>query len=102
MSTFVERAASRRARGVARLSHDLRADDRSFDLEFWQARGHEAIFAAAWEMVLEYRRFRGEEGDEPRLQRQVGGLVRRGGEAVHGAALHEGPRPVGVAGPDER
>ena len=25
--------------------------DRSFDIEFWQERGDEAIFAAAWEMV---------------------------------------------------
>jgi len=25
--------------------------DRSFDIEFWQAQGDEAIFAAAWEMV---------------------------------------------------
>jgi hypothetical protein len=25
--------------------------DRSFDFEFWQEQGDEAIFAAAWEMV---------------------------------------------------
>ncbi len=25
--------------------------DRSFDVEFWQEQGDEAIFAAAWEMV---------------------------------------------------
>jgi hypothetical protein len=25
--------------------------DRSFDIEFWQAQGDEAIFAAAWELV---------------------------------------------------
>jgi hypothetical protein len=25
--------------------------DRTFDIEFWQAQGDEAIFAAAWEMV---------------------------------------------------
>jgi hypothetical protein len=25
--------------------------DRSFDLEFWQEQGDEAIFAAAWELV---------------------------------------------------
>ena len=25
--------------------------DRSFDIEFWQPQGDEAIFAAAWEMV---------------------------------------------------
>ena len=25
--------------------------DRSFDIEFWQSQGDEAIFAAAWEML---------------------------------------------------
>jgi hypothetical protein len=25
--------------------------DRSFDIEFWQEQGEEAIFAAAWELV---------------------------------------------------
>jgi len=25
--------------------------DRSFDIEFWQEQGDEAIFAAAWEMI---------------------------------------------------
>jgi hypothetical protein len=25
--------------------------DRSFDIEFWQEQGDDAIFAAAWEMV---------------------------------------------------
>ena len=25
--------------------------DRSFDIEFWQEQGDEAIFAAAWELV---------------------------------------------------
>jgi hypothetical protein len=25
--------------------------DRSFDIEFWQEQGDQAIFAAAWEMV---------------------------------------------------
>ena len=28
-----------------------RFPDRSFDIEFWQEQGDEAIFAAAWEMV---------------------------------------------------
>lgn len=39
MSTFSERAASRRARAVVRLTIDFHADDRSFDLEFWQSQG---------------------------------------------------------------
>ena len=28
-----------------------RFPDRSFDIEFWQQQGDEAIFAAAWELV---------------------------------------------------
>jgi hypothetical protein len=30
---------------------ELAFPDRSFDIEFWQEQGDEAIFAAAWEMV---------------------------------------------------
>lgn len=64
------------------MSRVLRAgevDDGSFDLDFWQRVGAEGIFAAAWEMVSEQRAFRGDDGDEPRLQRTVCRVVRRGG-----------------------
>ncbi|MBK9129854.1 MAG: hypothetical protein IPM13_19045 [Phycisphaerales bacterium] len=54
-------------------------DDGSFDLEFWQSVGGEGIFAAAWEMVSEVRTIRGEDDGEPRLQRSVLRVVRRGG-----------------------
>ena len=40
--------------------------DRSFDIEFWQEQGDEAIFAAAWEMVLLAEELRN--GGEPTLQ----------------------------------
>ena len=53
-------------------------DDGDFDLKFWQAVGGEGIFAAAWEMIDEFRSFRGEDGDQPRLQRSVLRVVRRG------------------------
>lgn len=55
-------------------------DDGSFDLEFWQEVGAEGIFAAAWAMVGEVRAMRGggEDDDEPRLQRSVLRVVRRG------------------------
>lgn len=48
--------------------------DRSFDVEFWQEQGDEAIFAAAWEMVeiaeeVQY-------GRKPTLQRTVTMLSR--------------------------
>ena len=53
------------------------ADDRSLDRGFWQAQGHEAIFAAAWEMVAEVDLIRGGDGRQPRLQRSVEHLQRR-------------------------
>jgi hypothetical protein len=63
------------------MSRVLRAgepDDGQFDLDFWQRLGSESIFAAAWEMVNETRAFRGDRGDEPRLQRSVLRVVCRG------------------------
>ena len=33
----------------------LQDHDRRWDIAFWQAAGPEAIFAAAWEMILDYR-----------------------------------------------
>jgi hypothetical protein len=43
--------------------------DRSFDIEFWQEQGDEAIFAAAWEMVELAEEVRN--GRKPSLQRTV-------------------------------
>jgi hypothetical protein len=62
----------------SRVLRDGQRDDGSFDLEFWQAIGGEGIFAAAWEMVGEVRAIRGEDGDQPRLQRSVLRVVCRG------------------------
>jgi hypothetical protein len=42
-----------------------------FDIEFWQAQGDQAIFNAAWEMVLDYLTIRHGHADQPRLQRTV-------------------------------
>lgn len=53
-------------------------DDGTFDLDFWQRIGAEGIFASAWEMVCEQRAIRGDDGNEPRLQRSVLRVVRRG------------------------
>ena len=64
---------------MSRVLRGGQADDGSFDLEFWQRVGAEGIFAAAWEMVSEQRAMRGEDGDEPRLQRSAVRVVRRGG-----------------------
>ncbi|MCX7830169.1 MAG: hypothetical protein N2445_03795 [Acidobacteria bacterium] len=46
-------------------------DDRSFDIEFWQKAGEEAIFKAAYEMVIDYLILRGKNDTEQRLQRTI-------------------------------
>ena len=43
--------------------------DRSFDIEFWQEQGDEAIFAAAWELVELAEEI--SHGRKPALQRTV-------------------------------
>jgi hypothetical protein len=63
---------------MSRVLRGGEKDDGMFDIDFWQTVGAEGIFAAAWEMVNEARAFRGEDGDEPRLQRSVVRVIRRG------------------------
>jgi len=48
--------------------------DRTFDIEFWQAQGDEAIFAAAWEMVELAEEIKN--GGKPTLQRTATVLKR--------------------------
>jgi hypothetical protein len=48
--------------------------DRSFDIEFWQEQGDEAIFAAAWELVELAEVVRN--GRKPTLQRTATRLRR--------------------------
>jgi len=48
--------------------------DRSFDMEFWQEQGDEAIFAAAWELVELAEEIN--HGRKPTLQRTVTTLKR--------------------------
>lgn len=48
--------------------------DRSFDIEFWQEQGDEAIFSAAWEMVVLAEETN--HGRKPRLQRTATTLKR--------------------------
>jgi hypothetical protein len=43
--------------------------DRRFDVEFWQGQGDEAIFRAAWEMVVMVEEFK--HGRQPRFQRTL-------------------------------
>ena len=43
--------------------------DRSFDIQFWQEQGDEAIFSAAWEMVELAEELR--HGRKPTFQRTI-------------------------------
>ncbi|MCX6629117.1 MAG: hypothetical protein NTW28_15980 [Candidatus Solibacter sp.] len=45
--------------------------NRKFDVEFWQRQGSTAIFAAAWEMVLEAHRWKKNSESELAFQRSV-------------------------------
>jgi hypothetical protein len=55
----------------------LSESDRSFDIEFWQRQGSTAIFAAAWDMVLETYRFKKKSDSELAFQRTVERLEHR-------------------------
>ena len=72
-----EQTALRAPVRMVRLLRHAAEDDGSFDLEFWRRIGAEGRFAAAWEMVEEARRWRGEDGHEPRLRRSAVRLLRR-------------------------
>jgi hypothetical protein len=55
-------------------------DESEFDHAFWKNAGHEARFAAAWEMVDEVALIRGEkDAGQPGLQRSVQHIQRRSG-----------------------
>lgn len=45
--------------------------DRSFDHRYWQEQGPEAIFSAAWEMVVDAYRWKGLSERELEFQRSV-------------------------------
>ena len=49
----------------------LSESDRSFDIEFWQRQGSTAIFAAAWDMVVEVHRWKKNSDSELAFQRTV-------------------------------
>ena len=49
----------------------LTADDRLFDIRFWQSQGDIAIFEAVTDMLNDYFLIRGKDADESRLQRSI-------------------------------
>ena len=55
----------------------LKDMDRSFDIAYWQRLGPEAIFEAAWQMVVDAEKLRGLNPDELRLRKDVERYSRR-------------------------
>ena len=49
----------------------LKEMDRRFDVEYWQRLGPEAIFEAAWQMVVDAHQSSPGDPDELRLRRTV-------------------------------
>ena len=73
------RRRERRRIGQCRLIR-IEDDDGSFDREFWSRVPPSERMAMVWDMVLEEMERRGElNGVEPRLQRSVCRVERRGG-----------------------
>ena len=66
-----------RARGVSRVIR-LHEDDGAFDLEFWRAVAPEERLALVWQIVLDELALRDPDAAEPRLQRSVCRIERRG------------------------
>lgn len=77
---FRRRSAARREIMRARLFRRSSGESEgAFDRRFWAEAGVEAVWSASWEMTLETMRFRGVDiADQPRLQRSVSRLLRRG------------------------
>ncbi len=69
--------ARRQKRTVTVRVGRLGIDDERMDDEWWQSFTADERVAMMWDLVLEARRWRGEVGDEPRLQRSVVRVERR-------------------------
>jgi len=74
MST--ETSAKDRPRVVMSRFGRLQDADRSFDIEFWQRQGDQAIFSAAWEMVVFANEFKGRDASQLTFQRTLTKLQR--------------------------
>ena len=49
----------------------IRDNEERFDIDFWQQQGEQAIFNAAFDMILDYLMLRDGYVDKPGLQRTV-------------------------------
>jgi len=61
---------------TARLAKRGEAE-KEFDRQFWRDAGHEARFAAMWEMVAEVHLFRGQDAGEYPFEGSVQSIQRR-------------------------
>ena len=72
---------------MSRVVRRKQPDDRSFDIEFWRKVGDAGRFAAAWQMIQEVQRMRGQSGELPRMQKNVTRILRRSqGKKLGGGA----------------
>lgn len=55
----------------------LEEQDRTFDIQFWQAQSSSARFEAAWQLAVLAHRRKGVNGRQFRLQRTVENFQRR-------------------------
>jgi hypothetical protein len=67
----------RRRAGATRVI-GLHDDDGAFDAEFWAGQPMAARLDAMWDLALEWMTLQGHRGDQPRLQRSVCRVERRG------------------------
>ena len=68
--------ASRKDRGIVAHLGRQGEDEASFDRAFWAGVAPEIKLEALWDMVIEARLWRGDHGDEPRLQRSISRVQR--------------------------
>jgi hypothetical protein len=52
-------------------------DDGTSDREFWREQGHEARFAASWQMVVDAELAKGRKLSDLRMRKDVHRLIRR-------------------------
>lgn len=60
-----------RRNGVWVQVRDINGDDERFDVLFWQSQGSDAIFHAAWGMVVTANELKGRSKDELEFQRSA-------------------------------
>lgn len=70
-------AVQRRRAGTSHIV-SLHSDDGAFDDQFWASVPPAARLEALWDLTLEWRTLQGFDGDQPRLQRSVCVVERRG------------------------